>query len=110
MLSASFRSLNPGRWISSRPAPYEKLPEHDGANGAAGFYPKQKGRFSFTSGATQRFRSGKLSFRVAIAAIALIVVVVFWGFRSPEEVDTTAEDETSAEEHANTRYWEVFPR
>ena len=106
------RSYNPLRILSSRTGPYEKLPDHDVSNGSAA-YNNQRGRFGFASGATQRLRSTKLSFRLGLAAITAIVLLFFLGgslFGGGEEESQIPEDETSAEEHANTRYWEVFPR
>ena len=112
MRTASVRSLNPLRLFSSRPSSYEKLPDHGTPNGSTNAFTARRGRFSFAAGATQRFRSSKLSLRLVLGAITLIGFVIFLGtslLRGDDE-NVMLEDETSAEEHANTRYWEVFPR
>ena len=109
MRPASLRALNPLRLISSRPATYSQLPET--ANGSADYYPSKKSRFPFATGATQRFRTGKMSSRLFIVAIAAIFLIIYLSTnRISEEPDQMAEDVSTAEEHANTRYWEVFPR
>ncbi|KAL9053190.1 MAG: hypothetical protein Q9162_004921 [Coniocarpon cinnabarinum] len=105
------RSFNPIRLLSSRSSYSEKLPDHGGPNGAAAFNG-QRGRWAFASGTTQRLRAGKVSLRMATAAIAFFVLVIylFSMLFSSSNDNLIPEDETSAEVHANTRYWEVFPR
>lgn len=52
-----------------------------------------------------------MSLRIAAAAIVLILFLGFLGgghYSVPG--DDRNEEDQSAEEHANTRYWEVFAR
>ena len=111
MRAASLRSLNPLRLLpsASGSASYEKLPGgyDPSLNGAP-----PKGRYPSNTGLTQRLRWSKVPLRIAAAAIMLILFLGFLGggHYSGPGVDDRNEEDQSAEEHANTRYWEVFAR
>lgn len=111
MKVASLRSLNPLRLLN--PANYEKLPAFESSNGgpASSNFASAKGRFP-SGNTTQRFRWGRISLRVAVVVIAAIFLAIYLlsgGNRGKGREDEVLRD-VSAEEHANTRFWEVFPR
>lgn len=100
---------------------YQRLPSsYDGSNGSASSRPtlspgeKRRDYFPAAIGggsASQRSRWCRLSFRIIPLAILLTLAFLFFGRHSePVDPETHPVAETSAEEHANTRYWEVFPR
>lgn len=110
MNAASIRSLNPLRLFSTGPGSfaYEKLPGNFdiAPNGVP-----NKGRFPTAYAFTQRFRWNKVSLRIAACAVTLVLFIGFLGGgHYSGQPESRTEIDQSAEEHANTRYWEVFAR
>lgn len=112
MKAASIRSLNPLRLLNG--ANYEKLPAFESSNGvpASANFASAKGRYP-SSNSSQRFRWCKISLRVVVAVIAggfLLLYFLSGNKGGGRDLENHIVEETSAEEHANTRFWEVFPR
>lgn len=112
MRAASVRSWNPFQFFSS--PRYQRLPSsYADANGSSvAFADGDKNRGIFASGPnSQRSRWCRLSCRILPVAVIFAVAFVFLArYRPSTGDDLNDRIETSAEEHANTRYWEVFPR
>lgn len=114
MRAASIRYLNPLQLLSRNSTSYESLPGYDfGGNGTPSSPgpSKKKARFLSTGPGNQRFRWAKTLMRIAAVVLALILIFgVFGGSRYKRKREDRIDEDRSAEEHANTRYWEVFPR
>ncbi|KAB8664821.1 hypothetical protein FH972_026246 [Carpinus fangiana] len=120
MRAPTARFLNPLRLLPlSRSASYEQLPGYERQNGHAAPLiqsPLKKGRFSIglptlSTPGSKRGTWIKNILRALGAVLAVILVIVLLGGgRYAERIDEAAEEAKRIEEHANTRYWEAFPR
>lgn len=104
------RQLNPLNYLSSfsNVAKYDQLPSNGQATS-----PLKKGGFfrGLSVPANSRARYCRLILRVLAFLFALLVVVVLLGGgHYKRQRDEAAEEVRRIEEHANTRYWEEFPR
>ncbi|KAI9654722.1 MAG: hypothetical protein M1831_005309 [Alyxoria varia] len=111
MRVASIRYLNPLRLFSGS-RPYERLPgTYDGPNGSASPLHPKKDRPFAPAGISHRYKFCKFSAsRIVLCAILLVTFLGLLGGGHYRRKETPPEEDKSAEEHANTRYWEVFPR
>ncbi|KAI9724588.1 MAG: hypothetical protein M1828_003611 [Chrysothrix sp. TS-e1954] len=111
MRAASIPSLNPFQFFPKRQgSSYEKLPSYDTSNGAPAS-PGGAQRRSWSLHNVTGSRACKGWVRVLAATIVVLLVLGFFGGgRYKREHEQQQEEEKADEEHANTKFWEVFPR
>ena len=112
MRAVSIASLNPLRLLDRfQSPPYEKLPGFEPSQEASPTSPgagKRKGWLLPKAGAGRSCKNW-----VRILACVL-VVIAFLGYLGgghyQRQQEEQQEEEKAVEEHANTKFWEVFPR